>query len=69
MTNITKDDIAERLELMVDRNGLFHVLTGLAIICEEKAEHLRSNWQDEITAKTWQRDANQIERILGKISN
>jgi len=48
MTNVT-----ETLEAMVDRHGLLHVLAGLELICGEKADHIRANWQDKTTARAW----------------
>lgn len=51
------NDITEDLEAMIDKHGLTHVLTGLACVCREKAEHLRSNWQDAASARVWTRDA------------
>lgn len=54
MTDLTKDDVTEQLELMVDRNGLLFVLTGLVCVCDDKS---------------WDRDAALIEKILEKISN
>jgi hypothetical protein len=51
MAQIT--DTVEALEALVDKHGLLHILTGLEIMCGEKAEHVRSNWQDETLAKAW----------------
>lgn len=47
------DDITEDLEKLIDAHGLTHVLVGLACVCNEKAEHLRANWQDEPAANSW----------------
>jgi hypothetical protein len=41
------------LESMIDARGLHYVLTGLECICAEKAEHIRTNWQDKKTARPW----------------
>jgi len=54
------------LEAMVDRNGLPHVLDALATICFEKAEHLRSNWQDESAAKEWERFGKAVDKAADK---
>jgi hypothetical protein len=43
----------EMLEELIDKHGLQHVLVGLELVCSEKAEHIRMNWQDQITAKPW----------------
>jgi len=47
--------MTEQLEQLIDKHGLRNVLLDLAFICDGKADHVRSNWQDEVTAKTWER--------------
>lgn len=59
-------DITEPLEAMIDRHGLHHVLTGLVLICHEKAEHILVNWQDKSLAKTWGDAANAIKAVALK---
>jgi hypothetical protein len=34
-------DMAEVLEQLVDQHGLLHAVTGLELVCAEKAQHLR----------------------------
>lgn len=41
------------IEQMIDRHGLPSILGALSAICSDKAEHIRTNWQDENTAKLW----------------
>ena len=48
-----RENVTEILEVMIDRHGLLHVLTGLELVCSEKAEHIRTNWQDKTTASAW----------------
>ncbi len=43
------------LEQLVDQHGLPAILVMLTEICGEKADHLRTNWQDAVTAKDWQK--------------
>jgi hypothetical protein len=50
----------EALEGMLDRHGLYGVTDMLAAICAEKAEHVRSNWQDDGTARVWDRRAKRL---------
>lgn len=53
-----QDDLAERvatLESIVDAYGLAETISALAEACDEKAEHIRHNWQDEMTACLWGR--------------
>jgi len=43
---------------------LAEVLQMLADTCREKAAHLRSEWQDEITARAWERAARSLDRAI-----
>jgi hypothetical protein len=56
------------LEGFVDAYGLCEVLSILAEISNEKAEHLRTNWQDVQGAKVWERDARVCDRAAGTVS-
>jgi hypothetical protein len=53
----------EALEGILDRHGLHGVLDMLASVCAEKAEHVRSNWQDEGTARMWDRRATKLSNF------
>ena len=55
-------DIIERL---IDWHGLDNVVDALADICAEKADHIRSNWQDMETAKHWDRASYAVNSSLG----
>ena len=46
-------ELADQLESLVDKHNLATVLDALGQVCSEKAEHLRSNWQDDATAYCW----------------
>lgn len=48
----TKEEIAQ-LEALVDGASLQGVLMALSDICGEKAEHVRTNWQDRGLARQW----------------
>lgn len=50
-----KPNVTEELEALIDATSLLDVLTGLELVCSEKAEHVRSNWQDKALAKLWDR--------------
>jgi len=56
------------LEALVDRVGLGNVLYALEYICREKADHLRHNWQDAVSAKYWDADARKLESLASKVS-
>ncbi len=50
---MTDSDIESTLEGMIDRWTMVSVLDALVDICDGKAGHLRSNWQDETSARVW----------------
>ncbi len=61
---MSKPDITntvETLEALVDKHGLLHVLTGLEIMCGEKAMHVTHAWQDKALAGRWTR----AEKLIG----
>lgn len=66
MAQLTNDE-AVVLEAMVDRCGLETVVGALAIICGEKAEHIRANWQDRTLAKAWGRCSTHLNRAEAAI--
>ncbi|AFY45729.1 hypothetical protein NIES21_60690 (plasmid) [Anabaenopsis circularis NIES-21] len=53
----------DSLESVVDQLTLAAVLEMLERICHKKAENLRTHWQDENSAKLWDKAARQIEQI------
>jgi len=63
------DDLRDTLEMLVDRKGLAGVVEALAEIADEKAEHVRSNWQDEPLAKAWERDAWTLKKAAAKLED
>lgn len=57
-------DIGVELEGIVDSLGLNRTLEALVEICGEKADHLRSNWQDGQAARRWEKAGDVIARIV-----
>lgn len=51
------------LEGLVDQLTLGAILEMLERICHKKAENLRTHWNDELSAKLWEKAAKQIENI------
>lgn len=51
------------LEFIVDRCSLARVLEALAEICSEKADHIRTNWQDHATARPWDAAERKLSHI------
>lgn len=59
---MSESNLTEQIEAMIDAHGLLHVLTAIELICAEKAEHLRANWQDKLLARDW----DHASRIMGR---
>jgi hypothetical protein len=55
------------IELIIDQVGLSKFLFKVSEICHEKADHLRTNWQDANAAREWDADAKAIEKLAAKI--
>ncbi|HEY9801969.1 MAG TPA: hypothetical protein V6D25_16535 [Leptolyngbyaceae cyanobacterium] len=53
----------DALEELIDKLTLAAILEMLERICHKKAENLRTHWQDETSAKMWEKAARQIEQI------
>ena len=54
------------LEGMVDRVGVAHVLYALEYICSAKAQHVSDNWQDQRTARAWERQSRRMQTAARK---
>ena len=63
---MTNDEVVA-LETMIDRMSLQTVLEHLMTICGEKAEHVRTNWQDEGLAQDWEKAGLQIDAVAEKM--
>lgn len=59
--------LSDALELLCDRSGLVNVLEVLSIVCEEKAEHIQSNWQDKVLAGAWERTAKELDKVAVRV--
>jgi len=58
----------DQIEALVDAGTVGGVLSLLAEVCSAKADHIRTNWQDEQTAAIWDKMAGEVlnsqQRIL-----
>lgn len=57
----------EALEALIDKYGMSQLLFGLAQVCQEKADHVETNWQDKTTARAWHSDAVAVENLAAKV--
>jgi hypothetical protein len=51
------------LESLIDKLDITTVQSMLVEICDEKAQHLRENWQDNNQAKLWDKNASQLLKL------
>lgn len=71
--------LSEVIEKHIDRIGLPQMIELIAIICDEKADHIRINWQDHsgstliasaysaaVIAGMWERTAKELDAIAAK---
>ena len=58
-----KPENMDVLEGLLDQLTLSAILEMLERLCHKKAENLREHWQDEVTAKLWDKAARQIEQL------
>jgi hypothetical protein len=59
MLNRERKDLLER---MIDESSWAGVLESLAEIAHEKAEHIRSTWQDDAMAAQWDQAGKAVTR-------
>jgi hypothetical protein len=60
-------DYMSDLEKLIDAYGLSDVIHCLERICDAKAEHVATNWQDTRLAKAWAGNAHELEKMRYKI--
>lgn len=59
----------DQLEALLDRYGSPEMLVeALAVIASEKADHVQSNWQDEDTARLWEKIARSLDRETARLA-
>jgi hypothetical protein len=55
--------LCETLETIVDAHSVRQVLQALAEVCAAKEEHIRCNWQDDVTSREWNKTARKIDAL------
>lgn len=61
-----RDGEAILIENIIDACGMAAVAETLAKIADGKASHIRENWQDEATARQWDRVAARMEAQVAR---
>lgn len=60
---MTQQQQTQAIEALVDKNGLYAVVSALELMCYEKAEHLLCNWQDAPAARRWNKAGAKCSRL------
>lgn len=68
LRDLTPEEMVQ-LEMLVDATSLQGVLMALSEICDEKAEHVQTNWQDRGLARQWATACGAIGCIVPKCVN
>jgi hypothetical protein len=55
--------IQDALEDLVDQASLHDVLDALSTICYEKADHVRTTWQDIALARLWITNGTRLDAL------
>lgn len=58
--------LSEVIEKHIDRIGLPQMLELIAIICDEKAEHIAANYGADTLIGAWERTAKDLDAIAAK---
>jgi len=64
---IRHDGMLDELERLIDTHGMANIMLGLVHICDEKAEHVESNWQDQVLSDAWRKVSDAL--ISKRLSN
>jgi hypothetical protein len=59
--------LQEQIEALADKHSIQEILGALVETCHLKAEHLRANWQDEQSAKAYDRANTLIDNVRWKL--
>ena len=63
---LSPEDMQDNLETLIDKTSANFVLNCIVQIAHDKADHLRTNWQDENSAKQWEKLASKLETLADK---
>jgi hypothetical protein len=59
--------LQNEVEALIDRHSIQELVAALAKVCDHKANHAMSNWQDKHLAKLWQRNAIALNQVQAKL--
>lgn len=57
------ETLQSKMESLLDAYGLTEMINALITVCYDKADHVRTNWQDENMGKAWDYTARQLDKV------
>lgn len=67
MNQLQTDKCGEQIDHLIDEMGVSNLLNLIALVCREKAQHIRNEWQDPNAALNWDDTANKLDRLATKV--
>jgi hypothetical protein len=64
---MSNDELDLEIEQLIDHTTLLRVVRALESVCLAKAEHLRENWQEDRSAKNFERAQEALERLENRL--
>jgi len=58
--------IGEQLETIIDSGNVSALLYAIERIMRDKSQHIAENWQDQPLAQSWDKSANEVEKLAAK---
>lgn len=62
-----QSDLENEIEKLVDASSVQSIIEALAVVCYEKAEHIRSSYNDKPLARQWEKNGNLVIKLSSKI--
>lgn len=59
----------KQVERLIDAMGVDQLLHTIALVCSDKAEYIRANWQDNALAQLWDKKASQVTNLANKVQS
>lgn len=64
-----KQEIREEIEMNIDLIGFSEFISLVSQVCGDKFDHVRTNWQDEVLAETWNKAGHNLDEIAARFIN
>lgn len=59
--------LQHEVEALLDCHPIDEIIAAIAEVCDHKADHVMTNWQDKYLAKLWRRNAIALNQVQAKL--